>query len=34
MTYETTPARLRRPIAGAIAAGGMISPSLVLRVFE
>jgi hypothetical protein len=34
MTYETTRAPLRRAVVGAIAAGGMISPSLVLRVFE
>ncbi len=34
MTYERARARLRRAIAGVIAAGGVISASLVVRVFE
>jgi hypothetical protein len=34
MSYETARARLRRAVAGIIAAGGAISPSLVVQVFE
>ncbi len=34
MTYERARARLRRAVAGVIAAGGVISASLVVQVFE
>jgi hypothetical protein len=34
MTYERAPAPLRRAIAGVIAAGNVISASLVVQVFE
>jgi hypothetical protein len=33
-SYWTARARLRRAVAGVIAAGGAISPSLVVHVFE
>jgi hypothetical protein len=34
MSYGRARARLRQAIAGVIAKGGMISPSLVAQVFE
>jgi hypothetical protein len=34
MSYERARARLRQAVAGGIAAGGAISTSLVMQVFE